>query len=262
MFIKQEAIRLRPGASEAHLLAAGVAFLAICASPIPNIYQIAQGAQLQRHNPVGESSPAQSADPGQHPSPEHFAADVQGNSPIAPDACPCGQQSFARDLVTFVAKSVCDLLDQFAADYDQNRLWPQPFSQADRAAIRPAFQQMIANGWKQQNLLSTPHFSPNQEQLTEAGKAKVRWVATQVPQPRRVLFVESPTPAIGQRRIAAVQHYLESLQLEGSPPLVVPTTTAARFASGSELGAIHQKFHQSAPTPRLPAYEPMQVKSP
>jgi hypothetical protein len=65
---------------------------------------------------------------------------------------------------------------------------------------------MADNGWRRNNLLGKYHFAPENEELSDAGKAKVEWILTQAPPQRRTIFVERTSDA--QRtadRVQAVQ---------------------------------------------------------
>jgi hypothetical protein len=193
--------------------------------------------------------------------PSQISHPPESTSPCCLADCECEVQSSTSWLAK-IGQAVWRPIRQIGIDYTQNRIWPEPYSAMDRATIGPAYFRMVANGWQQQTLLGDPHFAAGQDRLSEAGKAKVQWIACAVPPERRVIFIHSPDPGIGGKRQEAVRRYLESLQLQGPPPPIVLTLVTPRWASGTELGLVHQKFQESTPNPRLPPYQPYQVQSP
>ena len=78
----------------------------------------------------------------------------------------------------------------YDATTSATRCWPEPFSAADREATIAPFGQMVANGWRRQNLISDYHFNDEDTQLTVAGEQKVRYILTQKPPSRRTIFVQ------------------------------------------------------------------------
>jgi hypothetical protein len=192
---------------------------------------------------------------------KHFAGKPTDSPVCCPSDCEPVPQ-FPNSIFAKIGEALWRPIRQIGTDYTRNRIWPEPYATMDRVTIPPAYFQMVAKGWQQQTLLGDPHFVVSQDHLSEAGKAKVRWIAQAVPSERRVIFVHSPDPGIGAKRQEAVRRYLESLQLDGSPPPIILTPVEPRWASGAELGLIHQKFQESTPNPRLPMYQPYQVQSP
>src|SRR5690606_32610892 len=71
--------------------------------------------------------------------------------------------------------------ERFKRDYHRNKMWPEPFLQADRQATMAPFAIQTANGWRRQNLISDYHFQEGTNQLTLAGETKVRYILTQMP---------------------------------------------------------------------------------
>ncbi len=205
--------------------------------------------------------PVESAQRSQVSYPEEFAHSPGKSSVCCLSECePLPERP--TNVLAKIGEALWRPIQQIGIDYTRNRIWPEPYATMDRATIPPVYFQMIANGWQQQTLLGDPHFVVSQDRLSEAGKAKVRWIAQAVPSARRVIFVHSPDPTIGAKREEAVRRYLESLKLDGPPPPIILTTVEPRWASGAELGLIHQKFQESSPNPRLPTYQPYQVQSP
>ncbi|MCS7237618.1 MAG: hypothetical protein NZ899_05030 [Thermoguttaceae bacterium] len=151
---------------------------------------------------------------------------------------------------------------QFRSDYCANRTWPAPYADCDRASVSPAFSQMVQKGWPRQNLLADPHFIQAGDQLSEAGKERIQAILQLQPPSRRTIFVYASDPQLAAKRIAAVQQFIQASSWEGPPPAIVPTHTPPVWSSGTELDIVRRKYLESAPIPRLPAYEPIQVRSP
>src|SRR3990172_3467854 len=90
-------------------------------------------------------------------------------------------------------------------DCMRNKMWPEPFLQADRKATIAPFGVMVANGWRRQNLLSDYHFNEENPQLNLSGETKVHYILTQMPPQRRTIFVQrGPTPDVTAARIRMV----------------------------------------------------------
>lgn len=150
----------------------------------------------------------------------------------------------------------------FVCDYRANRDWPAPYAEVDRATVPAPFARMVLEGWQRQNTLSDPHFINQGDQLSETGKQKIREILAYQPVERRVIFVHAAHPDVAKRRMLAVQTYLQTLPVTEPSPPVALTETPPIWSSGKELDQVHHKYLEAAPTPRLPAYQPLQVSSP
>ena len=74
-------------------------------------------------------------------------------------------------------------------DWHRNNAWPQPWVHVDRLATCRIFDLQAQNGWCQQSTLTAFHFNMETNELTEAGRNKVRQIMTQHPESFRTLFV-------------------------------------------------------------------------
>ncbi len=164
--------------------------------------------------------------------------------------------------VTWLWRPIAGAWHWFVCTYQLNCRWPYPMVKMDRAVVPEAFRQITNEGWLRQNILSDPHFVDGRDQLSEAGKEKIIGIVTRQPTSRKIIFVYSPDQSLAQRRVAAVQSFLQSWAPGGMVPTVVVTDSPPVWASGKELDYVHKKFLETAPTPRLPAYQPLQVSSP
>lgn len=144
--------------------------------------------------------------------------------------------------------------ERFKRDYHRNKMWPEPFLQADRQATMAPFAIQVANGWRHQNLISDYHFQDGTNQLTLAGEIKLRYILTQMPPARRTVFVQQGLSAdVTQARLAAVEQASTSMVPPGQVAQVVETNLPNDGWSAEDIDAITRKFNSSRPDPRLPA---------
>jgi hypothetical protein len=147
----------------------------------------------------------------------------------------------------------CDWWTALQSDCRANRDWPRPYVFPDRAAVQAPFDQMVANGWRRQNLIGTHYFSADGTQLTRAGELKVRWIMTQAPPQYRTVFVErSANPADTARRIDAVRRVAARIAAPGGLPDVRETHIVSEGRPASAVDRAHTQFHESLPVPQLP----------
>jgi hypothetical protein len=144
--------------------------------------------------------------------------------------------------------------ERFKRDYHRNKMWPEPFLQADRQATMAPFAIQTANGWRRQNLISDYHFQDGTSQLTLAGEIKLRYILTQMPPARRTVFVQQGTsPDVTQARLASVENAAAQMVPPGQVAQVVETNLPNDGWSAEDIDAITRKFNSSRPDPRLPA---------
>jgi hypothetical protein len=143
---------------------------------------------------------------------------------------------------------------RFKRDYHRNKMWPEPFLQADRQATMAPFAIQTANGWRRQNLLSDYHFQDNSQQLTLAGESKLRYILTQMPQSRRTVFVQQGlSNDITDARMRAVHRASSQVVPDGMVANVVESNLPNDGWPAEDIDAVTRKFNSSRPDPRLPA---------
>lgn len=131
--------------------------------------------------------------------------------------------------------------------------WPEPFQQQDRELVRGPFRTMADNGWKLQNTLPDELFDKESQELTYAGRLKLRWLLTQMPPHRRQVYVlEGDTAAATDARVASVQRHLNEIAPDQAHG-VWTTRIVPPSGEGTYIYGVSQKLHTAAPTPRLPA---------
>src|SRR5438046_1629053 len=83
-----------------------------------------------------------------------------------------------------------DFFHRSGQDFKRNNSWPQPFIAPDREAVCLPFDLMERNGWRKQTMICDYHFENDTARLTSAGEMKVRWILTQAPVQRRIVYVQ------------------------------------------------------------------------
>ena len=143
--------------------------------------------------------------------------------------------------------------------------WPDGFVVQDRESVRAPFRTMADNGWKLQNTLPNDLFEPDTQQLTYAGRLKLRWLLTQIPPHRRQVYVlEGETLEATSARVASVHRTLQDID-PAQACLVATTRIAPPSAPASYMEHVDKTYQSSMPVPRLPggmSSGPVQVSNP
>jgi hypothetical protein len=118
---------------------------------------------------------------------------------------------------------------------------------------------MVANGWRRENLMAQHHFIENadgQLELSKAGQMKVYWILTQAPPAHRTIFVERDARAAETtERVDAVQQFAVQLAPAGGLPDIQETHLIAEGRPADEVDRTNVRYHESMPTPQLPAFQ-------
>lgn len=131
-------------------------------------------------------------------------------------------------------------LEAMGVGCQANQMWPSQYIPAARRSVLGVYEVMVNNGWRRQNLLGAYHFDPDTNELTEAGKLKVRWILSQNPLHRRSIFVErgldlSNTAA----RVASINAWTSTM----SPSVgVVDVNDTHIIAEGHPAGTVDHIF--------------------
>ena len=141
-----------------------------------------------------------------------------------------------------------------ARDTKRRNCWPKPFVCPDRDAVRAPMAVMVSNGWRRQNMLGDHHFEPEDGQLTEAGRLKLRWILTEAPRQHRTVYVHTAEDAEATAgRLEVVRETAAQMVGEANLPPVLATGIPARGWPASRVEAITRKFQQATPDPVLPS---------
>ena len=139
-------------------------------------------------------------------------------------------------------------------DYYRNKIWPEPFRAMDTQSVLSYFDTQRDKGWRLNNTLGASMFNPQTQQLTESGKAHVRWITTRAPRDRRVVFVlQGDSQAHTAKRIESTQLAVSEYVPVGALPQIYLTDEDAPGSSGAYQTAVHRAINTSVPSPRLPA---------
>jgi hypothetical protein len=137
-------------------------------------------------------------------------------------------------------------------DYYRNKMWPAPFTAADTNSVTAIFEQQRSNGWRLQNTLSSGMFDPKTNCLTDAGKSHLKWIVTQAPQARRVVFVlQDADQALTAARVESTQLAISEVIPVGPLPQIYLTDRQPYGSAGVYQTAIHRAMTNSVPSPRL-----------
>jgi uncharacterized membrane protein YgcG len=144
------------------------------------------------------------------------------------------------------------LIEQYVVGFQRVNKWPQPWVCPDRQSVRAPMAIMAANGWRRQNMLTDFHFTDNNE-VTEAGELLVRWILTEAPQARRVIYVHcAMTGQDTATRMAAVAKAAQKV-CPGQPiPPILETNISDAGWPAREVEIISRRFDATMPDPRLP----------
>jgi hypothetical protein len=118
------------------------------------------------------------------------------------------------------------------------------------------FHLMVHNGWRRQNMLDEHHFLPGTNDLTAAGKLKVKWILREAPRHHRTIYVHmTDNPQDTANRVAAVRTVAVKLS-DGRIPQILETSVSSPGWPASQVDAIGRKFEGATPEPVLPATQP------
>lgn len=146
-----------------------------------------------------------------------------------------------------------EFVERSSRDWHRANAWPQPFIEHDRIATCSPFVIMAQNGWVQQCTLTSFHFDPLSNVLTEAGRLKVQQIVTENPNPfRTVYLVPGTRPELTEQRLQAVRDVIQLIG-EGNDAEVRLTTIAPRGMNADEVEAISARLRATMPDPRLPS---------
>jgi len=138
-------------------------------------------------------------------------------------------------------------------DWHRNNCWPDPFVYPDRASVISPLSLQISNGWRMQNLVGEYYFDSRSQQLTVAGRDRVRWILTQAPAQFRTVFVQrGNTTEQTATRVDSIQKFAVEVIPRGELPAVVDTHLLPRGWPAEYINTVYSTFEKSTPSPRLP----------
>jgi hypothetical protein len=143
---------------------------------------------------------------------------------------------------------------RFQYDMYRNQRWPMPFRNLDTAAVSAFLDVQRNNGWRLSNTVVNAMFDPATQSLTDAGKSHVRWIVTQAPRHRRIVFVlEGNNQQETADRVESTQLAISEIVPVGPLPEIYLTNREPRGMSGEYQTTILRAMNASVPKPRLPS---------
>lgn len=165
---------------------------------------------------------------------------------ISAQECECNNYNGNTGYCSLGPLHTCD------AVYRENCMWPAQYVPTARCAVNSAYTAMINNGWRRQNLLGQHHFEEGTNQLTTAGKLKAKWILTQAPQDRRMIFIERGVDqSQTATRIAAVHSWASNQSPVLDPVQVNDTHIVSEGHTAGSVDHIFVGFQTNQPAPVL-----------
>lgn len=144
--------------------------------------------------------------------------------------------------------------DRFHAAYYANVAWPRPYIQPARQSVCQAYNTMVNNGWRRQNLLGDYHFNKETNELTDAGKLKVNWILSQAPVERRNVYVQRGAVEVDTTaRVAAVNNHASNMSPGVGEVNVNDTHIVAEGHPASAVDSVFVGYESNRLPPVLPA---------
>ena len=136
---------------------------------------------------------------------------------------------------------------EFWAEFDLHRrrveAWPEPFVNPDRESVRDPFRVMADNGWKQQNTFNDEWFNKEDNELSHAGKIKLRQMLNEFPPHRRQVFVlEGQTQDVTSARVTSVYKCLAEIAPDQPPCSVLTTRIPGPVGAGWYVQGVHRSM--------------------
>jgi uncharacterized membrane protein YgcG len=111
--------------------------------------------------------------------------------------------------------------------------------------------QQTAAGWVTATTLHDYYFSPETQQLNEAGQNQLLWMTASVPAQYRTIYVaQGKSLEMGQLRVGQVERYFQQAGISDVPPIMM----RQEFFAGrpaNEVDRLRQLELQSIPRPRI-----------
>lgn len=143
---------------------------------------------------------------------------------------------------------------RYWSGWKENNQWPKQWIGYDRTAVCTPLDMQAEKGWHRMNLIGSFHFDPTTNELTSAGERKVRFILTQQPPDRRIIFVERANTAdLTASRIDEVQQAAVAMLPAGELPEVADTSMILQGWPADDIDATLRNFDKTRPDPRLPA---------
>jgi hypothetical protein len=139
------------------------------------------------------------------------------------------------------------------SSWHTSNMWPKPYVDPDRKAVKDPLAIMHARGWQRYNLIGEHHFEEGQTRLTSAGALRVKSILANSPPQYRTVYVEKGrNRSITEARIDSIQQTIVDLSPDGNLAPVLASDMVVEGWSSEHADAVGRKFFSSLPEPRLP----------
>ncbi len=138
--------------------------------------------------------------------------------------------------------------------YHRAHYWPYPYMCDDRSVIRQVVQQQSDNGWMNYTTLYDYHFDASTQELNQAGRLKLQWIALYSPERYRTAYVAaSLDPRDSEIRLANTTSLIATIcGSEDAAPPVMLRRAQSIGTPAEEVYLIRGAYLLSTPAPRLP----------
>lgn len=135
--------------------------------------------------------------------------------------------------------------------YHTAHYWPDPYRWQDRTSVRMHIAAQATAGWTTNTTLYDQHFTPETQELNEAGRRHLKWILLYAPPQRRTPWVQAgDTPQSSQARLASVQNAAALMAPNCTAPIML-RVTQPYGASAQEVDLVRRGYLSSMPDPRI-----------
>ncbi len=135
--------------------------------------------------------------------------------------------------------------------YHYAHYWPFPHNLDDRAYVENVFNIQAGSGWVTATTLHDYHFNPETQQLTDAGRSHLMWIAQSVPVQYRAVYIDQGlSRETDQLRVETSEEFYRDMNIP-DPPVVLAVADDFQGRPAVEVDRIRQLELQSIPKPRL-----------
>ena len=130
--------------------------------------------------------------------------------------------------------------------------WPYPYDVWARNSVNNMIDIHQQKGWQDATTLYDYHFSPDTNELTDAGVLHLKWILENAPARYRMLYLQtSPREGANDLRMAEVAQVANRLTAGQQTPDVIFRNTTPYGRPAQEVDAIRRGELQSQPLPRI-----------
>jgi len=147
----------------------------------------------------------------------------------------------------------CGPKEPYMHVYHRVHYWPYPYVCEDRSIVRQVAQQQADNGWMNYTTLYDYHFDGETQELNQAGRLKLEWIAFYSPARYRTVYVaKALDPRDSDIRLANATATVTAMcgDEEPAPPICLRRAQSIGTPA-EEVYLIRGAYLLSTPEPRL-----------